>query len=111
MWHKDALIHLKSKCHSLDAVVGCQSVFSLDIYVNSASKKERCEVNLKGLNDNLPIPDDLSSFERVLDLVFPSNQKVSLDIPNQASRSGQTDIALELLEVTNLHLGNQLGIS
>ena len=91
--------------------MGYQSVFSLDIYVNSASKKERCEVNLKGLNDNLPIPNDLSSFERVLDLVFPSNQKALLDVPNQASQPGKTDIALELFEVTNLHLGNQLGVS
>nr|AUW31331.1 hypothetical protein [Cladonia uncialis subsp. uncialis] len=85
-------------CHSLDAVVGCQSVFSLDIYVNSASKKERCEVNLKGLNDNLSIPDDLCSLERVLDLVFPANQKVSMDISNQVSRPGQADIALDLFE-------------
>ena len=91
--------------------MGCQSVFSLDIYVNSASKKERCEVNLKGLNDNLPIPDDLSSLERVLDLVFPANQKASLDISNQAPRPGQADIALDLFEVRYPRFGNGLGVS
>ena len=91
--------------------MGRQSVFSLDIYLNSTSKKERCEVNLKGLKDNLPIPDDLSSLEKVLDLVFPADQKASLDIPNQASRPDQADITLELLAVTHPHFTNELRIS
>ena len=66
---------------------------------------------MTGLNDNLPIPDDLYSLERVLDLVFPADQKTSLDDTNQASQLGQADIGLELLEVTKLHFGTRLGVS
>ena len=85
--------------------MNCDPVFNLDIYVNSVSKKEMCVVNLEGLNDNLPLPDELSKLERVLDLVFPADQEALLSISYETSRPDQADIAVELLLVTNPHFG------
>lgn len=63
-----------------------RSVYSVSIHVNKTGAIERYDVDLQNIHGHATIPYDPSSLARVLDTVYPADQKGCLDTENPASR-------------------------
>ena len=101
-WHKTAMTSLHFRRISLDEIVKDKSVFSLLVHVKKTweiYESEKYDVDLKGLDDNLTIADDPTGLEKVLDMVFSTNQKAELNTASPAPQLDLAHVPLEPLEV------------
>ena len=60
-------------------------MYSLSIHVNNTGAIERYDVDLQSINGHATSPYDRSSLARVLDMVYPADQKVCLNNESLAS--------------------------
>ena len=78
------------------------SVFSLLVHVKKTCDKfetEIYDVDLKGLNDKVPLADSAISLEKVLDMVFSTHQKAAINTASSAQKSDLPAPSQEPLEV------------
>ena len=66
-------------------------MYSLSIKVNKTGAVESYDVDLQSVDDHAATPYHPSSLVRVLDVVFPADQKACLDTANLASRPNPDD--------------------
>ena len=78
-----------------------RSTYSLSIKVDKTGAIERFDVDLQNIDSHVVTPYDPSSFPRVLDAVFPADQKAGLNNSSLASRHNPDDN----VEVRGLTLG------
>lgn len=91
MWFKPAFASLQSQCGSLEAIVKERSMYSLSIKVNKTEAIERYDIDLQNVDGDIATPYDPSSLARVLDVVFPADQKAGLNIRSLASQHNPDD--------------------
>ena len=66
-------------------------MYSLSIKVSKTGATESYDVNLQRVDDHAATPYDPLSLVRVLDVVFPADQKACLDTANLASQPSPDD--------------------
>ncbi|KAK0509453.1 hypothetical protein JMJ35_007847 [Cladonia borealis] len=90
-WFRTAFARLQSQCSSLETIVKERSIYSLSIKVDSTGAIESYDVDLQSADSHAPTPYDASSIARVLDVVFPADQKASLNTRSLAAQHNPGD--------------------
>ena len=85
-WFGTTFASIQSQCNSIETIVKERSVYSLSIHVNKTGAIERYDVDLQSINGHATSPYDPSSLARVLDTVYPADQKGCLDNGSLAPR-------------------------
>lgn len=78
-----------------------RSIYSLSIKVNKTGPIQEFDVDLQNIDSHVKTEYDPSSLARVLDMVFPADQKAGLNTGSPASRNDPEDN----VEVRGLTLG------
>ena len=91
MWFKTGFASLQSQWGSLEAIVKERSMYSLRIKVNKTGAIERYVIDLQNVDGDIAAPYDPSSLARVLDVVFPGDQKADLNTRSLGSQHNPDD--------------------
>ena len=78
-----------------------RSIYALSIKVNKTGALEEFDVDLQNLDSHVVTPHNSPSLARVLDVVFPTDQRAGLNAGSLASRHTPDDN----IEVRGLTLG------
>ncbi|MCJ1453416.1 hypothetical protein MMC28_003763 [Mycoblastus sanguinarius] len=100
-WYKMAMQSLRLHCSTIEDVVADTSIFSLFVGLNQIwppSQLEKYDVDLRGLDDNIPNADDLTSLEKLLDMVLPAPKISELKASSQGPRLFSERFTVEPLE-------------